>query len=166
MNAKHASTVARRGGTVLVATAAAAVLAAGTAYAYWTTSGAGTGSAPAGTASSLTVGTAAAAGSLYPGTSVTGNVVVTNPNAFPVSLTGFTFTGTPTADKAHADVGCTTTGVTFAPSTTLPVSIPKQGGPVANTVTLAFTATMDNTSMNACQGATFTAPYTLAAQSQ
>lgn len=162
MTSKHARKFARRSSTVLAATIAP-LLVAGTAYAYWTTSGSGSATAAAGSSTNLTVGTAAAAGNLYPGGSVSGSVVITNPNPFPVSLTGMTFQPA-TADAGHT--GCTTTGVTFAPTTTLPLTIPKQGGTAANAVTVNFSASMDYTSVNGCQGATFTAAYTLAAKSQ
>ncbi len=144
---------------VLIAGAGVTVLASGTAFAYWTTVGAGTGTAAATTAQPLTTGPATAAPGLHPGGSATGSVVITNPNPFAVSVTSATF-----AAAATTAPGCTTTGVTFAPATPLsaaaPLPVPARGA-----VTLSYTVQMTNASDDGCQGASFTSALTLAGQS-
>ena len=143
-------------------------LVASSAYGYFTTHGSGSGSARAGTMLTVTVATAGTPSSpLLPGG--TGDVVfsVTNPNSFPVSLVGVAFKtgGTITPDAGHA--GCMTTDalpvVTLnVPSGDLPVSV------AANTtvpIDLANAASMDVNATSNCQGAIFTVPITIAAQS-
>lgn len=136
-------------------------LGAGAAYGYFTSHGTGTGSSSTGTMQTVTI--SATAGSpntpLLPGG--TGDVAfnVTNPNNFTVSLVGVSLKsgGTITADSGHSS--CTTTGVTLSiPSGDLPQTIP------ANTtwpVDLPGAASMSTTSLNACQGASFSIPVTI-----
>lgn len=145
--------------TVLIAGAGITVLASGSAFAYWTTVGAGAGTAAATTAAPLTTGTATAAPGLYPGGSSNGSIVITNPNPFAVKVTSATFAAA-SADRS----GCTTTGVTFAattpPSLSTPLTIPAKG-----TQPLSYTVQMSNASDDACQGATFTSALSLSGQS-
>lgn len=148
---------------VVVATAGALVLSTGVAYAYWTTTGTGTGAANAGSASGLTTSAATVSGTLYPGGSATGSLVVSNANPFPVKVTSATFAA---ATVSTAGTGtCTTTGVTFAPTTApsagAPLVVPARTSNGNGTVTLAYTATMDNTSDNGCQTAGFASTVTL-----
>lgn len=147
-------------GTVTVAATALVLLAvSGVGYAFWTTTGAGTGSATATdfTPPTITVGTASAG--LYPGfAGGTLQVMVTNPNPFPITVTLSRDAAKPvTSDTA----GCTdegalpanVTGVSYASgsftvaaSTTTPVSRSTAG------------VAMSTASVSACQGATFTIP--------
>lgn len=141
--------------SVLVSAAGLSLLLGGTAYAFWSTSGTGAGTATAGTARDLVVGTASVAG-LFPGATnvVGGTVSVQNPNPFPVALGARTFGATTTTTS-----GCDPVVVTYASS----------GGPTSiaagATVQLPLTASMTTAAANACQGASFTAPLTVTAQS-
>jgi hypothetical protein len=139
--------------TVAVATGSAVVLAGGVAYAVWTTTGTGAGTAKAATlvAPTVTAG-AAPAGQLYPGltangTTAGGDLVVStsNPNAFPitVTVTGGTFTG----------VGCTTSGVSIGSTASYSLAA---SAPTA-TITMSKVLSMSTASTNDCQGATITA---------
>jgi uncharacterized protein with LGFP repeats len=132
--------------------------AVGFVYAAWTTNGSGNGYAQAGTSQALT--TLDASGNttadLVPGSSGNVQLTIHNTNTYPVNLTAVTKTGAITADAGHS--GCTTTGVTFTDQSGLNVSV------AANTdtnVTLTGAAHMDNTSIDACKGATFTIPVSL-----
>jgi hypothetical protein len=147
------------------AVVAALVLAlgvAGVAGAAWLASGTGSGNAKATTAQGLTTLDASAdtTAQLFPGG--TGDLVVKikNPNPYPVQVQTITQNGVPTADGGHS--GCTTTGVSLTTVTGATDNVP------ANS-TVEFTHTgkvsMDNTSQDACQGATFTIPVSLAGQS-
>ncbi|MFJ5957689.1 hypothetical protein ACIQC5_17245 [Paenarthrobacter sp. NPDC092416] len=132
----------------------------GSAYAYWATIGAGSGSASNGTMQTVTVDALVPGDSpqtsLVPGGTADVVLRVTNPNPHAVTVFAVNSNGTVTADAAHA--GCTTTGVTFTPPSALPATIP------ANTsllLTLPGAASMDVTSVSACQGAQFHLPVTL-----
>lgn len=139
--------------------AVVALAAAGLVSAAWLATGSGSGYAKAGSASALTTVDASASttASLYPG--VTGNVrlQVSNPNPYPVRVTGVANgTGSITADAGHS--GCTTTGVTFTNQTGLTIDVPASG---STTTTLTGAAAMSNASLDSCQGATFTIPVNL-----
>ena len=143
-----------------------ALSAVGLVYAAWTTSGSGSVYAKAGTSQSLSTVDASASTSatLYPG--ATGDVVlkVSNPNPYPVRVTGVSLNGTNAdiaADSGHSS--CTTTGVSFANQTGLTVNVPAKSGGTNGTAeaTLAGAASMSNASVDGCQGATFTIPVTV-----
>jgi hypothetical protein len=151
-----------------VVTTMVALTVVGLVYAAWTTTGGGSGYAKAGTAQALSTVdvSASTTATLYPG-GPAGDVTIriSNPNTYPVTVTGVTGNGTIVADAAHT--GCTTTGVSFANQTNLNISVPaKTGGVNGETqTTLSGAASMANTSVNGCQGATFTIPVTLSGAS-
>ncbi|MDP9935487.1 hypothetical protein J2T11_001841 [Paenarthrobacter nicotinovorans] len=135
----------------------------GTAYAYWTAAGVGSGSSTNGTMQNVTVDALVTGDtlqtSLVPGGVADVLVRTSNPNPHAVTIYGFAANGAAVADASHA--GCTTTGVSFTPPAAPlnpPIIIP------ANTsvlVTLQGAASMSTTSMSACQGAQFAIPVTL-----
>lgn len=144
------------------ATAALCILGGvGSAYAYWTAAGLGSGSAVNGTMRTVTVD------ALVPGDTVqtslvpggTADVILraTNPNAHPVTVYGIRGNGTATPDAAHS--GCTTTGVTFTPPTLTQTLTIQANSSVL--LTLQGAASMGTSSVSACQGAQFTIPVTL-----
>jgi len=150
--------------TLVVGVAVVATAGAGVAYAAWTASGTGSGYAKAGSAQAVT--TADASGSvtslLYPGGTADVLVEIKNPNPFPVSVTAVSAgTGSIVASAS----GCTTTGVSFTAPGTLAtaVTVPANGGD--KVITLTGAAKMDNTSLDACQGASFTIPVSVTASS-
>jgi hypothetical protein len=110
---------------VLIGGMGLAMMTGGTAYAYWTTTGSGTGSAQAAT---LTQGlTVQAEGSaptgLYPTGSVTGTMRVTNPHPFAISITT-AGAQAPAFGATSTGAGCNGSTVTFSPG-----AVP--AGPVA-----------------------------------
>lgn len=152
-----------------LARAAAATVAlcilggAGTAYAYWTSTGVGTGSATNGTMEPVSVDALVPGdtlqSSLAPGGTADVVLRASNPNPHAVTIYGLTANGPVTADAAHP--GCTTTGVTFTPPPTPltpPVTIPANSSMV---LTLQGAASMSAASLSACQGAQFDVPVTL-----
>jgi hypothetical protein len=150
----------------IVAGAIAVVVAlgGGIAYAYWGTTGSGSGSAANGTMQVVTVaaivGGDAPGATLIPGGSADVILRVNNPNPYPVQVYSVTGSGAITADVAHS--ACVTTGVTFnAPAS--PIS-PTVTVPAGSTllVHLAGAASMSTASQSSCQGATFHLPVTLA----
>lgn len=151
-----------------VLTIMAAVSAVGLVYAAWTTNGTGSGYAKAGTAQALSTVdvSASTTATLYPG-GPAGDVTIriSNPNPYPVTVTGVAGSGAITPDAGHA--ACTTTGVTFTDQTGLSISVPAKAGAVngETQTTLSGAASMSNASVNGCQGATFTIPVTLSGAS-
>ncbi|MEV8508763.1 hypothetical protein AB0368_28585 [Actinoplanes sp. NPDC051475] len=151
----------RRGKAILsVAAAAAVIVNAGAAWAYWKLGGAGTGVAVAGSAVELKLqGRSDDGEPLYPGGTAGLTVTVTNQNAFPVKITSISpGSGRVTADSEHRDAGCLDTGVIVS-GDVLSVSweVPKN---TIGVFTVPHGLRMTNSSDSACQGATFTIPVT------
>ena len=139
---------------------------AGAAYAYWASTGAGTGAATNGTMATVTVEALVAGdspqGTLVPGGTADVAVRAQNPNNFPVKVYAIRGNGAATADANHP--GCTTTGVTFvdpaaplAPTVTIPANS-------SVLIALPAAASMSTASSSGCQGATFSLPVTLEAR--
>lgn len=132
----------------------------GSAYAYWTSAGLGSGSATNGTMQTVTVDALVPGDtlqtSLVPGGSADVVLRITNPNPHDVAVHSVTANGPVAADAAHP--GCTPTGVTFTPPQLASTVI------AANTsllVTLPGAASMSTASPSPCQGAQFAIPVTL-----
>lgn len=141
----------RRSIKIGLAAAVALLMVGGIAVAAWLTSGNGPGSAKAGKLDPLTVTAASTptVGDLYPGT--TGGdvyVSVTNPNTFPVTLTGATVSGsiTPTDCLVTAQAG------------TLTVNPTTIAAGATATVTVQDALTMGAEAANSCQDAPITVP--------
>lgn len=151
-----------------VVTTVMALAIVGLVFAAWTTNGTGSGYAKAGTAQALSTVdvSASTTATLYPG-GPAGDVTirVSNPNTYPVTVTGVAGSGAITPDAGHAS--CTTTGVSFTDQTGLTISVPAKVGAVngETQTTLSGAASMSNASVNGCQGATFTIPVTLSGAS-
>jgi hypothetical protein len=138
----------------------------GLVYAAWTTNGSGSAYAKAGTASALSTVdvSASTSATLYPGVSGDVLIKVSNPNPFPVTVTGVALNGTNgdiAPDGSHAS--CTPTGLSFTDQTGLSISVPAKVGATNGTTqaTLTNAASMSNASVNACQSAVFTIPVTI-----
>ncbi len=139
---------ARRLGTASAGTAAL-LMVTGIAYAAWSSAGAGAGTAAAGTTSALGV-VASVDSQLYPTASADLTVLVSNPNARPVTVTSLTVTGSITASS-----GCTTPGVTVTLPASVMLTVPAGG---SAPVTIPDAVAMSAASSSNCQGATFTIP--------
>jgi hypothetical protein len=134
----------------------------GTAWAYFTSSGLGSGQGSTGTMSTVTLNATAGSPStpLYPGGTADVSLELNNPNAYAVTLRSVTGNGTVTPDAGHT--GCTTTGVTFTPQTGLTTTIPANAN--GDRIDLTGAVTMGTSSSNGCQGATFSIPVTITVQ--
>jgi hypothetical protein len=144
---------------IITASMTLIVLAAvGFVYAAWTTNGSGSGYAKAGTSQALSTVdvSASTTASLYPGQSGDVKLQIHNPNPYNVRVTAVAGNGTITPDAGHS--GCTTTGVSFTDQSGLTIDIAANND---TTTTLTGAASMSNSSLNACQGATFTIPVSL-----
>ena len=149
----------RRGKLILsIAAAAAVIVNAGAAWAYWKLDGAGTAVAVAGSAVGLQMhGRSDGSKPLYPGGTTNLTVTVINNNDSQVKITSVAAgAGDVTADAAHREGGCRTTGVVVSPG------VLHVAWKVAENTTDVFTVPgglmMTNSSDSACQGATFTIP--------
>ena len=142
--------------------AVAALAVTGVLLAAWSTSGSGNGYAKAASASALTIGDASASTSadLYPGATSAVLLKVTNPNPFPVRITGVAkqTAGTITSDKGAACNAAT--GVTFTNQSGLTLDL---AAGATSTFSLSGSVAMSNASDTTCQGAIFTIPVDVTA---
>ena len=142
----------------LVATGvvAGAAFVTNVAFAAWTSSGTGSGSAQATSAVALTTTAATTTAQLFPGGSGDLKITVKNDNGYPVRVTDVTGSATITSDKGSA---CdASTGVTFTDQHSQALDVPAN---TSATFTLSGVMHMSNASDNSCQGAVFTIPVSL-----
>jgi hypothetical protein len=134
----------------------AALVPAGIAYAYWSTSGSGSGSAAAVSAQPLDVSATTVTPDLYPG--ATGSVAfsATNPNSYPVTITGGSVSAI--TDITGSAGSCAASDFTLGTGTVASTTIPAGGNA---TVTLAGAITMNATAGDGCQSAQLTVSGTL-----
>ena len=141
---------------IFALTAALMVVVVGGAYAYFTTSGTGTGTAAVGSSSAVTLH-ATVTGSLYPGSSSPVSFTVDNPSSGKQRV-GTISLSSITVDAAHSECSTVITGGT--PDFTMAPVVANQnfangnGQAVTATGTLAMNET--NVSQDKCQGATLT----------
>jgi len=136
---------------------------AGTAYAYFSVSGDGSGAVSVGrmqVVRLVAVTGASPTTLLYPGHAADALILVSNPNDYAVSLVSVAGDGTITADSGHP--GCTTTGVTFADYSGPAISIPANA--VDYPIDLPKAVSMSSASSNGCQGAEFSIPVTISVE--
>lgn len=148
----------RRSAVTALTTGLALMAVSGGSYAFWSTTGSGSGTAAAGTSQMLTVGTGGVSG-LYPtGPAVAGTVAVTNTNDFAIVITAASFGATSVSGNTAA---CTASTVSFTVGT-LPTTKVVKGA----SVNIPFAAQMSNDAENGCQSpATFSAALSVTAQS-
>jgi hypothetical protein len=145
----------------------AVLLLGGIVFAAWVVTGTGTGYSKARTAAALTTSdvSATTASQLYPGGQGDVKVRINNPNPFPVAVTQIDDSGPIDSDTAGCtDVGgdpTKDTGVTFTDQSLSSGNVVPAGGSLD--LTLANAVSMDNSSVNACQGAVFSIPVSLTA---
>lgn len=142
-------------------------LFAGTAYAYFSATGSGTGEVSVGHLQAVVVehATATVTTLLFPGGTGTLNLSLTNPNTFSVTLIGVTQDGPVTVTGGGS--GCTsgsattpgTSGVSVVNSLATGLSDTLAPGP--SSLTFANGALMATGSNSTCQGATFHIPVTV-----
>jgi hypothetical protein len=144
----------------LMAWTVALVLPAGigVGYAGWGSSGTGQGEAKATTAASLQVAPGAASSQLYPGATGDVKFSVTNPNTYPVTVTGWNTVSITGTDKA----GCTAAHFTLNTGT---ITSPTVAAGATSTVTVTGGIAMTSGAPDACQGAAVTVNATLSAAS-
>jgi hypothetical protein len=164
---------------IAVLTTVAVIGVAGAAFAYFTSTGTGSGSATVGTASNLTV-TGTSATTLYPGTNSTVSFTVNNPSSGherlgSITLTAVhactgassTWTGSACSNSGTEQTSCESFDTSASSATdnfSMPVVAvntdfgPGNGQSISQTGTLAMNDL--SSSQNSCQGASLTLSFT------
>jgi len=144
----------------LLAAGVVVVGSSGAAYAYWTNSGSGTGTAVTGTNSAVTVVQTSSISGMYPGEgtrALSGNF--NNPNAGNTYVTAVTATGY-AIDATHVTAGCTVAqgNYTLGGTSNTPGDVAAGNGVGSWS---GLTVQMNNlgTNQDACKGATVTITY-------
>ncbi len=147
---------------VIVAGGVACALVMGVAFALWTQTGTGTGSAKALQAAPSTVAVDSATADLYPGFDG-GDLYfkVDNPNPYPVRFTSMT-AGAVTSSNP---TGCPESNATVANKSGLSIDVPANTT-TAVSKTIADVVTLASNAPNACQGVTFSINVTLSGAQQ
>jgi hypothetical protein len=140
-------------GIALLATLAVAVVAAVGAYAYWTASGTGSGTASVGTDAGVTINNFGFSGALYPGHSVTVTFDIVNNSANTKAKVGKVVADTSggnTNGISGLPVGCSAADFHFAD-----VTVNTEIGESATDSGVTGTLSMDDTAVNqdACKNA-------------
>lgn len=154
--------MSRRIKILLAATMALVVAGVGIAVAAWLVSGTGSGSAKAGSLTSITVNSATATADLYPGGTGKLFLNVTNPNNIPLKIVSVTAIPDPSFTITSNQPGCGAADLTFTPQSGLNIALaaaPAAGATVA--FDLPGAVSMPASAANACQGATFTIPVSV-----
>ena len=152
---------------VLGAVALLVGLGAGSAYAYFTSRGSGTGASNAGNPLSVTVvaATATPSTNLLPGGSADLVIQLTNPNSYPVTLVAISQSGTAVTPVGTQGPGtaCTSanTGVSVTSRTGLSVAVASGTNVVVH---LAGAVSMNTSSASGCQGLSFQIPMNVTVQ--
>jgi hypothetical protein len=139
---------------IIVTGSAMALTLGGVALAYWTTTGAGTGSATNASSNGEVVLHASFTAGITPGGTKT--VTYTADNAGSSSLRVGTITPVVSIDAAH--IGCSAADFTIAPTTSNTTVAALTSGVAAGTGTLSFADTAVN--QDACKGAVVTLTLT------
>jgi hypothetical protein len=143
-----------------VVVAIAALVVAASAFAYWTTTGAGGGPATVSSPQAVTLTAGTPSAQLYPGGQADVAVDVSNPNSIPVhlgslSLDGASGTGGFDVDAGHS--GCDPAVLSFTTQTnggagwTVPPKVAATNGLLA--LDLSSALAMSTAAAGACQGA-------------
>lgn len=148
----------RRSSAVITLASAAVLVTAGTALAYWTVTGSGTGTATVAEVQPLVIEPAAVVG-LVIGQPLELAGVVTNPNAFDVSVIESVFSVVGTTDAAHRGCVVADNFQLVMPSMTATSVLANSSVSFGDgSIMLLDRPDVDQA---ACQGATITLAYTL-----
>lgn len=153
----------RRAAITIAVIAALLATSGGAAFAYWKAGGSGSGSGSTGSTTALSIAPGTASAGLYPGSTATVTVVVSNPNTAPVVITSLvsdTTQGTTgfSVDAGHS--GCSVAALSYTTQSNGGAGwvVPRKVG-VTNgslTITLPAALSLSTAAANACQGASFT----------
>jgi hypothetical protein len=143
---------------LLIVASVTALALAGIAYAFFSSTGSGTGSAGVGSAATGLTLHGSITGSLSPGGSKTVSLTADNTNTADVKL--HNVTGTVSVDQTHVDAGCAATDFTFdngsGGAITEDQNIPASTNGVALTNDGTVSMPTSSSNQDACQGASLT----------
>lgn len=149
----------RRRKLLIVPFAVGAAVAAGYAFAAWTSTGSGSGEAKAHVALNSTISPTEPSADLYPGATGTMTVTVSNPNPYPVVVTSFSAGSSAvvntscTAGTVTSDTASDGTGLAQADGSTKVIAAEGQAD-------YRLTTHMAGSAHNACQDQVFTLALT------
>lgn len=147
--------------TAIVGGAVATLMAGGVAFAAWTSTGQGTGTAEAGQAAGLTVHVTGAS-DLKPTESVSLDITVDNGNSYAVNLDSLTYNPTASSVSGGDGPGCSVADLSSVDS------LPSITDRIAGNDTSAIHSvdvTMDDDASPDCQNATFNLVFDASAHS-
>lgn len=144
-------------------TLALSAVVGGAAFAVWSSTGSGSGTATAGSTVALTTSsvTAPTSGAYPGGPAVALALVVSNPNGVPVRITSVALDSTRPVTVTGASGTCATPPVAVS-ATGLSIALAANASDVAISVPSALT--LGAATASGCQGATFTVPVVLTGQ--
>jgi hypothetical protein len=157
-DARHAGrrTLLARGATVL-SVVVASLFVGGVAFAWWSTTGSGSGTGATGTVVALTTtGSTPSGTALVPGGSAPLVITVTNPNPRAVAVTSVSLDGTRSVGTTGSVGACTAPPLAVSATTSLTVP-----AGATQTFTVPSAVTLGSGAASGCQGAVFTIPVTL-----
>ncbi|KOV82043.1 hypothetical protein [Nocardia sp. NRRL S-836] len=140
--------------TAVIAAVAVVAVGGGVAYAAWSSTGTGSGKVASTQEIASTITPVDGSGGLYPGRTVSFQVTINNPNAYPVRVTGIS------AGASDLVGGCAA-GTVTSPAVTNPTGTITTG----QSGTYTLQATMSTTATNECKAQTFTLPLTATLES-
>jgi hypothetical protein len=141
----------------VVATMVAVLLVSSIAYAYFSSTGTGSGTASVGTAANNISVTGSTSGTLYPGGSVSVSFTASNPATFKQKLSTIHLSG------VTAPAGCTDTWFHMSDVTVAAEGVLNAGANnVALTVTGSLSMDESGTNQDACKNASLTLAFTTA----
>jgi hypothetical protein len=148
-----------------VAAVAAVLVGSGVAFATWSASGSGTGSALSYSEQTVTLNTVAltsSQASLYPG-GPAGNVyfTVTNPNPYAIKITNIAW-GTPVSANPSACPSSVISVDANAPTSGLSLTVPANG--TSSAVEVNAVLDLSSSATDTCQGSGFNVPITVSGQ--
>jgi hypothetical protein len=138
---------------LVILTSAAALALAGIAYAFFSSTGGGTGSAGVGSAATALTLHGSITGSLSPGGSKDVTLTADNTNGADVKLGSVS--GTVSVDQTHVDAGCDASNFTFTGATENQ-NIPANTNGVALTNNGSVSMPTSSSNQDVCQGAQLT----------
>lgn len=142
----------------------AAGLASGAAFAYFTSTGSGTGHAPTASPVTITVTATTGAADLLPGGTGAAYFTLHNTNPFGVT---FNQVAPGTTVTSNNTLACPTSNVSIAPALpyTFSPAVTVSAGGTSGTESIAGLVALSASAPSSCQGVTFTVTFTLSGQS-
>ena len=135
-------------------------LTSGFAIANWSASSTGSASSKAVTAQGLTItAVASPTAELYPGFIGALHFTVTNPNPYPVSLSGWSTGTISSSDSTNCPVIAANITVTASGTLGTPIAVAASATSAAQSIPASIT--MTSTAANGCQGVLFTVALTI-----